>query len=131
MKSTFKLALVGFGGIVLGAGGMSALEAATATPQAYLVANIQEVKDPEAYKTYQSGVGPTQAPYGGHFLARGAKPVMLDSSPEPKGAIVIIAFPSMKNLRDWWNSPAYAAIRPIREKNAVGQLYAVEGLPPQ
>ncbi len=80
---------------------------------------------------YQTQVGATQVPFGGRFLARGAKAVMLDNSAEPKGTIVIVAFPSMKNLRDWWSSPAYNAVRPIREANTVMQLYAVEGVPPQ
>jgi uncharacterized protein (DUF1330 family) len=129
MTHSFKMALCGFAGILIGASGMNALNAATAMPPAFLFANIQEVKNPEVYRDYQTKVGATQTPYGGHFIVRGAKAVMLDNSAEPKGGIVIVQFPSMKNLRDWWNSPGYTAIKPIREANTVAQIYAVEGLP--
>ncbi len=50
MKSGVKLVAAGFVGAVLGATGMSALNAQTATPQAYLVANVQEVKNPDIYR---------------------------------------------------------------------------------
>jgi len=130
MKSAFKLALASVMGAVVGAIGMSALHAETATPPAFVVANIQEVKDADMYGKYRAAVVGTQTPYGGHALARGATPVALDKSILPKGTIVIIAFPSMKNLQDWWTSPAYSAIRPLRENATVGQVYAVEGLPP-
>ena len=130
MRSAMKLMGAGCVGAVLGAAGISALNAQTATPQAYLIANIQEVKNPDTYRQYQTQVSATHVPFGGHFLARGAKAVMLDNSAEPKGTLVILAFPSMKNLRDWWNSTAYAAIKPIREANTVMQLYAIEGVTP-
>ena len=129
MRSQHKMALACAAGVFIGASGMSVLRAQTAAPEAYLVANIQEVKNLETYRSYQTAVTATQIAYGGHFLARGAKAVMLDKSVQPAGTIVIVAFPSMKNLQDWWNSPAYTAIRPIRESNTVSQIYAVEGLP--
>jgi uncharacterized protein (DUF1330 family) len=35
----------------------------------------------------------------------------------------------MRALQDWWNSPAYSAIRPLREKATIGRLFALQGLP--
>jgi uncharacterized protein (DUF1330 family) len=115
-------------GMACGAAAMAALAAQTSAP-AYYVGNVQEVKDPEAYKTYAARVPETLTPFGGKFIVRGAEPVILDASRKPPGYIVIIQFPSMKNLRDWWNSPVYSSIRPIRERLTTGQNYAVEGLP--
>jgi uncharacterized protein (DUF1330 family) len=108
---------------------MGVLHAQTAPP-AYLVANIQAVKDQPTYDKYRAAVAGTQTPYGGRFLARGAKAVMLDASPQPQGTMVIISFPNMKNLQEWWKSDAYSAIRPLRENATVSTVYAVEGLPP-
>ena len=88
------------------------------------------MKDQATYDKYRAAVAGTQVPYGGRFLARGAKAVMLDASPRPQGTIVIISFPNMKNLQEWWQSAAYSAIRPLRESATVSTLYAVEGLPP-
>ena len=130
MRTAHKIALAGIFGAALGAAVMGALHAQTATPRAYWIANIQEVKDEATYDNYRTAINSTLAPFGGHFIVRGAQPMILDRSPKPPGYIVVLEFPSMKNLRDWWNSPAYSAIRPIRERVTVGQGYAVEGVPP-
>jgi uncharacterized protein (DUF1330 family) len=42
---------------------------------------------------------------------------------------VILAFNSMDDLKAWWNSPAYQAIIPLREKSAKSVVYALPGLP--
>jgi uncharacterized protein (DUF1330 family) len=128
MKSYCAVAF-GVLGIFAGTAGTTLLQAATEEPAAYLVANIQSVKDQAQYDRYRGAVAGTQAPYGGRFLVRGAMPVMLGNSAVPQGTVVIIRFPSMKNLQDWWNSPAYSAIRPLRESGTVSRLFAAEGLP--
>ena len=114
--------------MALGAAGMAALAAQSVAPPAYYVGNVQEVKDPEAYKAYAGRVPDTLTPFGGKFIVRGAEPVILDASRKPPGYIVVIQFPSMKDLRAWWNSPGYSSIRPIRERLTTGQNYAVEGV---
>ena len=130
MRSRLQIALAGLSGVILGAAGMAAFAAGTSAPPAFYVGNVQEVKDAEAYKSYATKVPDTLTAFGGKFIVRGAEPVILDASKKPPGYIVVIQFPSMKNLRDWWNSPVYSSIRPIRERLTVGQNYAVEGLPP-
>lgn len=114
-------------GAVVGASLMSALHAQTTETPAYLVANIEQVNDAGSFAKYRAEVGKIEASFGGHAIARGA-PQAVDSSALPKGDIVIIRFPSMKLLKDWWNSPAYSAIRPLREKATVGRTYVIEGL---
>jgi len=130
MKAVLKISLVGIAGVIIGAGGLSALQAATATPKAYLIANLIEVKNQDLYGKYRAAVLDTQASFGGDVLVRGASPVAVDKSVLPKGTMVIVEFPSLKNLQDWWNSPAYSAIRPLRENGTVGTDYALEGVPP-
>jgi uncharacterized protein (DUF1330 family) len=88
------------------------------------------VKAAEAYKVYAAKVPDTLVPFGEKFIVRGAEPVILDASRKPPDYIVVIQFPSMNNLRAWWNSPVYSSIRPIRERLTTGQNYAVEGVPP-
>lgn len=129
MKSRYWCMACAVLGLFAGVVGTNVLNAATEQPAAYLVANIQSVKDQAQYDRYRGAVAGTQAPYGGKFLVRGAMPVMLGSSPTPQGTVVIIRFPSMKNLQDWWNSPGYSAIRPLRESGTVSRLFAAEGLP--
>jgi uncharacterized protein (DUF1330 family) len=129
MRSAYKVVFAGLMGIALGAIAMAAL-AAQASPPAFYIANIQDVKDARAYTAYTAKVVDTLTPYAGRFIVRGAEPVILDASKKPPGYIVVIQFPAMKNLHDWWDSPAYSSIRPIRERLTTGQAYAVEGLAP-
>lgn len=123
-----QITAAGLVGVLLGAVGMSVLRAQTTATPAYLVGNTQEVLDPEMLKQYTALVGKTGVSYGARMIAQG-KPLPTDASTLPRGSFVIIQFPSMKNLQDWWNSPEYAAVRPLREKSTVGQTYVLEGVP--
>ena len=138
MRPIFGMVLAGSIGVMVGAGGMSVLQAQTAEPAAFIVSNTQEVKDPDLLKKYQAAAPATQVPFGGHPLVRAAMPQMLPGQSGawaqaglPKGTIVIIEFPSMKNLLAWWNSPAYSGIRKQREQATAGQMFAVEAPKPQ
>lgn len=129
MKTVLNLSLVGALGFIAGASVIQALHAQMASAPAYLVANIESVNDAATFARYREAATKSFAPYGGHRLVRDATPVRLDASPLPQGKIVILRFPSMQALQSWWNSPAYTAVRPLREKAAVTRLYAVQGLP--
>lgn len=129
-RKTIQIIAAGLAGIVLGATGISALHAQTTTAPAYFVSNIQEVLDPALFQKYQAEGNKTTAPHGARVIAVGM-PTLIDAprSTKPKGIIFIMQFPSMKNLQAWWNSPEYAAVRPLREKATVGQIYVLQGLP--
>jgi uncharacterized protein (DUF1330 family) len=99
-----------------------------AAAPAYLIANVQ-VTDPEGWKQYVTALPGTLAPYHVKTLAR-APAVAVDASTPPGGSTVILAFNSMDDLKAWWNSPAYQAIIPLREKSAKTIAYAIPGMPP-
>lgn len=103
------------------------LHAQTAVLPAYLIAHVQT--DPEGWKQYVTALPATLAPYHVKTLAR-APAVPLDASTPPAGSTVILAFNSMDDLKAWWNSPAYQAIIPLREKSAKTIAYALPGMPP-
>ena len=44
---------------------------------------------------------------------------------------MIIAFDSVEKAREWCDSPAYTAIRPIRQNAAKARIFIAEGLAPQ
>jgi uncharacterized protein (DUF1330 family) len=129
MRTAFKMSLAGALGFLAGASAMQVLHAQSAGAPAYLVANIESVNDAATFAQYREAATKSFTPYGGHRLVRDATPVRLDSSILPEGKIVILQFPSMKALQDWWNSPAYTAARPLREQSSVVRLFAVQGLP--
>ena len=127
MSAKAKLVAVAAGSMMIGVVGGSFLHAQTAVPPAYLVAEVQ-VTDPDGWKQYIAALPATQAPYHVKTLTR-APAVALDASTPPSGAVAILAFNSMEDLKAWWNSPAYQAIIPLREKSAKTRVYAVEGMP--
>ena len=71
----------------------------------------------------------TLTPFNGHyhFVVRGGKTESLDGDAPPKG-IVVIQFDSSEQAHAWYNSPAYAAIRPVRQAATKGRMFIVEGV---
>jgi uncharacterized protein (DUF1330 family) len=128
MGTRAKLLAVAAGSMMIGALGGTFLHAQTAVPPAYLVAEVQ-VTDPDGWKQYVSALPATQGPYHVRTLTR-APAAALDASTPPSGSVAILAFNSMDDLKAWWNSPAYQAIIPLREKSAKSRIYALPGLPP-
>ncbi len=113
--------------LATGAIGGAVLHAQTAAAPAYLIANVQ-VTDQDGWKQYVTALPGTLAPYHVKTLAR-APAVAVDASTPPAGSTVILAFNSMDDLKAWWNSPAYQAIIPLREKSAKTVAYALPGMP--
>ena len=131
MNMNRNLALAVLAGISIGAMGVMAVHAQEAkTPPAYLIAET-EVTDRAAFQKYAEKVPETLAPFKGSFqyVVRGGKTTALEGQP-PKG-IVVIAFDSTGKALAWYNSPAYEAIKPIRQGASVSRMFMAEGLPPQ
>jgi uncharacterized protein (DUF1330 family) len=93
---------------------------------AYVIADI-EVLDPAGYEAYRQQVPATIAAYGGRYLARGGATEVLEGSWSPRRC-VILEFPSMAQLKAWWDSPEYQPLRAIRERTTRSHLVATEGL---
>jgi|SRR5271157_2320397 len=127
MKTNHKLALAMLAGVSIGVAGIHALQARQInTPPAYVIAEV-DVTDPVLMQKYGAKVPETLAPFNHHYVVRSAKIQSLEGEP-PKGGIVIIAFDSAEKAREWYDSPAYAAIRPIRQSAAKSRIFIVEGL---
>ena len=93
---------------------------------AYLIADVL-VHDIAGYDDYRRGVPDALKPYGGRYLARAGETVMLEGSPPPNRSVVI-EFPSLQKLQEFWNSPEYQPLRALRERTATSRIYAVDGL---
>jgi uncharacterized protein (DUF1330 family) len=130
MKTNRKLALAMLAGILIGVAGARAIRAQQVNPPpAYVVAEV-EVTDLAGMQKYGAKVPETLAPFNHHYVVRSSKIQSLEGEP-PKGGIVVIAFDSVEKAREWYDSPAYAAIRPIRQSAAKTRMFIVEGLAPQ
>jgi uncharacterized protein (DUF1330 family) len=130
MRTKYKVTLSVLSGIVIGiVGGITAIHAQPLkAPPAYFVAEV-DVRDAVAFQRYAEKVPATLAPFNGHYLVRGGKTEALDG--EGPKRIAIIAFDSVEKARDWEASPAYQAIKKIRESAAKTRAHIVEGVVPQ
>ncbi|MDM0012085.1 DUF1330 domain-containing protein [Variovorax sp. J22P168] len=93
---------------------------------AYLLVDI-EVTDPNAYEEYRAQVPALIAAHGGRYLVRGGAVEVLEGTWEPKRTVVL-EFPDMVSLRAFWEDPAYLPLRAIRERAAMSNLVAVQGI---
>ncbi len=130
MKMNRKLALAVLAGVSIGVAGVMAIQAQQVkTPPGYVIAEV-EVTDRTGMQKYGEKVSETLAPFNHHYLVRGHNIQALEGEP-PKGGIVVIAFDSAEKSREWYDSPAYEAIKPIRQSSAKSRIFIVEGVAPQ
>lgn len=130
MKTHLKLALAVLAGVLIGVAGARAIHAQRAkTPPGYVIAEV-EITDPTTLQKYGEKAPQIVASFNGHYVVRGGDVQALEGEP-PKGGIVIIAFDSAEKAREWYDSPAYQAIKPIRQSAAKSRIFIVEGVAPQ
>jgi uncharacterized protein (DUF1330 family) len=91
---------------------------------AYVISEV-DVRDPAGFETYRSMAAPTIARY----LVRGGQTVLAEGGPEPKN-IIVVEFPSMERLREWYASPEYAQALKVRLTALDRRLIFVEGVVP-
>jgi len=92
----------------------------------YVIA-IVEVNNVEGYQEYSRQVPATIAKYGGRYLVRGGKMDVREGAwPGPR--TVILEFPSLARALEWYDSPEYAPLRPIRQANSRARIAFFEGV---
>ena len=91
---------------------------------AYVVGHIT-VKNAQVWAEYRSKVPQTLAPWGAELVFRGQQVAALAGESQ-HADIVVIRFPSVAALNDWFSSPAYQALIPLREQAADGLLLSAE-----
>jgi uncharacterized protein (DUF1330 family) len=103
----------------------------TKEPPAYIIAEVEKdaskPQDTEAARRYAEEAPKSLIPFGGRYVVRGGKVQTLEGE-APKGYIVVIGFDSVGKAREWYDSPAYKAIKPIRQNATKSRLLLVEGV---
>ena len=129
MKANSKPGIALMAGVLIGAAGAAAIHAhQTKTPPGYVIAEV-DVTDMTTMQKYGEKVPETLAPFNHRYVVRSNKIQTVEGEP-PKGRVVVIAFDSVEKAREWYDSPAYAAIRPIRQSAAKSRIFIVEGAVP-
>jgi uncharacterized protein (DUF1330 family) len=129
MRRAGKVLSILAGGFLAGTlgipGGISVLRAQTADHPAYVVAEVR-VTDPAGFSEYLKQLPATLAPHHAKTLVRGLADAREGTAPD--GNVVILTFDSLKAANDWYMSPAYQAIIPLRQKSATTRVYIVDGV---
>ena len=80
---------------------------------AYLIALVK-IKDPVKLQEYGAAALPTLTAFGGASIARGKIAGVLAGQHNADVAL-IAKFPDAQAARNWYNSPTYQALIPLRD----------------
>jgi len=91
---------------------------------AHVIGHIT-VKDPEQWAQYRAKVPATLAQWGGEVVLRGRRIAVL-SGEHGYSDCVVIRFPDAAAVAQWYASPAYQSLIPLRERAAEMLLISYE-----
>ena len=134
MKTNHMLTLTLLAGISIGLIAGQAIHAQQVkTRPAYIIAEVEKdpnkAGDPTAMKKYAEEVPKTLAAFGAQYeVTSPSNKVQTLEGEAPKGFITILAFDSIDKARGWYYSPAYEALKPLRENTSKSRLLLVEGV---
>ncbi|WP_043265315.1 DUF1330 domain-containing protein [Streptomyces sp. CT34] len=95
---------------------------------AYVIVNV-DVRDEEAALAYAPVAQQSVLSHGGRYLVAGPTPEPVEGTWD-SSRFIVLEFPDMDRIREWYDSPEYRHARAIREgKIQVGMLF-VEGTLP-
>ena len=94
---------------------------------AYVISEV-DVRDSAGFETYRTIAAKAIAQYGGRYLVRGGAASIAEGGPPPK-TIIVVEFPSMEKLREWYASTEYAEALKARWTALDRRLIFVEGMP--
>jgi len=95
---------------------------------AYVISEV-EMRDRAAFEAYRALAAKTIEQYGGRYIVRGGAAEVVEGGPSPN-AIVIVEFPTMARLREWYASAEYAEALTLRATALERRLLFVESVPP-
>ena len=93
---------------------------------AYVISEV-DVRDAADFEAYRTIAAKAIAQYGGRYLVRGGAASVVEGGPPPK-TIIIVEFPTMERLREWYASPEYAEALKVRRTALDRRLIFVEGV---
>ena len=87
------------------------------------------IHDVDGFASYAQQFEATLADFGGRLLSFGAPIVPIEGLQENGARAAVVVFPTAQAGKDWFASPTYRKIAPIREKSASTRAFSVAGLP--
>jgi uncharacterized protein (DUF1330 family) len=93
---------------------------------AYVITDL-EVFDIAHYLAYQRALWPLLVRAGGRYLVRGGNFTVYEGDYQPR-RLVVLEFPSLQAIDDFYESDAYQALEPQRRACSSARIIAVKGL---
>ncbi len=94
---------------------------------AYLIVE-SNISDPEAFKHYLAAAPTVAKAFGGDYLVRGGKMVVLEGDWMPP-RLTVLRYPSFEQAQAMYDSPGYVAARALRAgTTACFNMVLVEGV---
>jgi uncharacterized protein (DUF1330 family) len=93
---------------------------------AYAVAHMRKATMGPQIVEYLQKIDATLEPFGGRFLVHGGDVEVVEN--DWSGHLIIIEFPDRRQLRGWYDSPAYQAILTLRTDNSQADVVFADGV---
>lgn len=93
---------------------------------AYVIFDV-DIRDPQKYQEFMSGVKPALEAAGAKYLARGGAHKVYEGDWEPR-RIVLLEFPSVEAWESFYGGPIYQGLKGIRDACSSARLVSVVGL---
>ncbi|PMR75551.1 DUF1330 domain-containing protein [Billgrantia endophytica] len=91
---------------------------------AYIIGSVT-VKDAKKWAEYRDKVSATLVPWGAELVFRGVRVAVLNGKHDHTDNVVI-RFPTTASVAEWYRSPAYQALIPLRDQAADVDLVSYE-----
>lgn len=92
---------------------------------AYLIAQPEEIFDQAGLQEYINGVIPLMARFGGRYIITSFAVDRLEGDSHAIAAAVA-EFPSIDQLRAFWNSPEYVPLKQLRRRSIKARIIAAD-----
>ena len=93
---------------------------------AYAVAHMRHVTPGPWMIEYLGNIDATLAPFGGRFIVHGGEVEVVEN--DWPGHLIVIEFPDRRQMREWYDSPAYQAILALRTDNSQSDVVFADGV---
>jgi len=94
--------------------------------KSYAIGILRDVAMGPPIVRYLERIDSTLAPYGGRFVIHGGDAQVLEGT--SLGDVIVIEFPNRASAAQWYHSPAYQEILPLRVANATSTILLLDGV---
>lgn len=92
---------------------------------AYVIVNV-DVKNPAGYEEFKNRVPALVRKYGGEYLVRGGRFVVMEGDWRPS-RLIIFRFPDIASAQTLYNDPEYQPLKALRQRASKMDIVVVEG----